>query len=112
MLFGIPRNDPRFQQATDEDIVADLLDAMYVEGERRRADALIGPERAHREAEGENGELHSGWFLKYSHLPARVPAEHSETAYTTTRAMDFMREAKANAANNGGQPWLVGSARA
>lgn len=48
----------------------------------------------------EHGKLHSGWFLKYSHLPARVPAEHSETAYTTGRAMDFMREA-------GDQPWLA-----
>jgi arylsulfatase A-like enzyme len=47
-----------------------------------------------------DGTLHSGWFLKYSHLPARVPAEHSETAYTTTRAMDFMREADE-------QPWLL-----
>ncbi len=48
----------------------------------------------------EHGGLHSGWYLKYSHLPARVPAEHSETAYTTNRAMDFMREA-------GSQPWLA-----
>jgi arylsulfatase A-like enzyme len=54
-----------------------------------------------------DGTLRSGWFLKYSHLPARVPAEHSETAYTTTRAMDFMREARAKAATNGGQPWLL-----
>ncbi|GAB4038748.1 MAG: alkaline phosphatase family protein [Rubrivivax sp.] len=47
-----------------------------------------------------DGKAHSGWFLKYSHLPARVPAEHSETAYTTNRAMDFMREA-------GEGPWLL-----
>ena len=47
-----------------------------------------------------DGTLHSGWFLKYSHLPARVPAAHSETAYTTGRAMDFMREA-------GEQPWVL-----
>ena len=48
----------------------------------------------------EQGGQHSGWYLKYSHLPARVPAEHSETAYTTNRAMDFMRDA-------GDQPWLA-----
>ena len=48
----------------------------------------------------EHGGLHSGWYLKYSHLPARVPAEHSETAYTINRAMDFIREA-------GSQPWLA-----
>jgi arylsulfatase A-like enzyme len=47
-----------------------------------------------------DGSLHSGWYLKYSNLPARIPAEHSETAYTTGRAMDFMREA-------GDQPWLA-----
>lgn len=46
------------------------------------------------------GRHRSGWFLKYSHLPARVPAEHSETAYTTGRAMDFIREA-------GERPWLA-----
>lgn len=46
------------------------------------------------------GQPHSGWFLSYSHLPARVPAEHSETAYTTGRAIDFMAEA-------GDQPWLA-----
>lgn len=46
------------------------------------------------------GRLHSGWFLKYSHLPARIPNEHSETPYTTRRAMDFLREA-------GDQPWVL-----
>lgn len=47
-----------------------------------------------------DGTLRSGWFLKYSDLPARVPEEHSETPYTTRRAMDFMREA-------GDEPWLL-----
>jgi len=47
-----------------------------------------------------DGTLRSGWFLKYSHLPARVPDEHSETAYTTDRAIDFIRGA-------GRQPWLL-----
>jgi arylsulfatase A-like enzyme len=47
-----------------------------------------------------DGTLRSGWFLKYSHLPARVPDEHSETAYTTDRAMDFIRSA-------GRDPWLL-----
>ncbi len=50
-----------------------------------------------------DGTPRSGWFLKYSHLPARVPAEHSETAYTTKRAMDFMREA----AQRPDEPWLL-----
>jgi arylsulfatase A-like enzyme len=48
----------------------------------------------------DKGQLHSGWFLKYSHWPARIPNEHSETPYTTRRAMDFIREA-------GEQPWVA-----
>ena len=51
-------------------------------------------------AEGPNGELLSGWYLKNSRLPARVPAEHSETAYITGRAIDFVREA-------GDDPWCL-----
>ncbi len=47
-----------------------------------------------------DGTLRSGWFLKYSHLPARIPNEHSETPYTTRRAMDFIRQA-------GSQPWVL-----
>ena len=50
-----------------------------------------------------DGTLRSGWYLKYSHLPARIPAEHSETAYTTTRAIDFITEAEAGE----GAPWLL-----
>lgn len=47
-----------------------------------------------------DGTLRSGWFLKYSNRPARVPDEHSETPYITRRAMDFIREA-------GDQPWCL-----
>lgn len=50
-----------------------------------------------------DGSHRSGWFLKYSDLPARVPEEHSETPYTTTRAMDFMRDAQ----TRGDQPWVL-----
>ena len=51
-------------------------------------------------AEGPNGELLSGWYLKNANLPARVPAEHSETAYITGRAIDFITEA-------GDDPWCL-----
>jgi len=47
-----------------------------------------------------DGTLRSGWYLKYSHLPARIPNEHAETPYTTRRAIDFLRQA-------GEQPWLM-----
>ncbi|WP_434665626.1 alkaline phosphatase family protein [Paraburkholderia sp. A3BS-1L] len=48
----------------------------------------------------DDGTLRSGWFLKYSNRPARVPDGHSETPYITRRAMDFIREA-------GDQPWCL-----
>lgn len=50
-------------------------------------------------AEGPDGEVLSGWELKHSNLPARVKEEHSETAYMTMRARDFIDEM-------GDQPWL------
>jgi hypothetical protein len=34
-------------------------------------------------AEGENGEVLSGWHMRNAGLPARVAEEHSETVYTT-----------------------------
>ena len=48
-----------------------------------------------------DGELLSAWLLKNSRLAANVPEEHSETAYMTNRAMDFMREARTD-----GRPWM------
>ena len=50
-------------------------------------------------AEGDDGEILSGWLMRYDNLPARVPDEHSETPYMTQRAMDFIDKA-------GDQPWL------
>ncbi|MEP3296264.1 MAG: sulfatase-like hydrolase/transferase [Pseudoruegeria sp.] len=48
-----------------------------------------------------DGELLSAWLLKNSRLAANVPEEHSETAYMTNRAMDFMADAA-----KGDQPWV------
>ena len=39
-------------------------------------------------AEGPDGEVLSGWHMRYANLPARVAKEHSETAYMTDRAME------------------------
>ncbi|WP_170574888.1 alkaline phosphatase family protein [Ruegeria atlantica] len=50
-------------------------------------------------ADGPDGELLSGWHLKNSNLPARVKEEHSETAYMTMRAKEFIEEM-------GDAPWL------
>ncbi|MEP3275545.1 MAG: alkaline phosphatase family protein [Stappiaceae bacterium] len=49
--------------------------------------------------EGPDGEVLSGWYLKNSNLPARVSEEHSETAYMTMRAQQFIEE-------TGDTPWL------
>jgi len=48
-----------------------------------------------------DGERLSAWLLKNSRLEANVPEEHSETAYMTNRAMDFMRDARED-----GRPWM------
>jgi arylsulfatase A-like enzyme len=49
--------------------------------------------------EDADGNLQNGWLLQHSDKPARVPEEHSETAYMTNRAMAFMEDA-------GNDPWL------
>ncbi len=48
-----------------------------------------------------DGELMSAWLLKNSRLAANIPEEHSETAYMTNRAMEFMEGAQAD-----GRPWM------
>jgi arylsulfatase A-like enzyme len=50
-------------------------------------------------AEDGDGSLLSGWLLKHADKPARVPEEHSETPYLTTRGIDFIKGA-------GDRPWL------
>lgn len=48
----------------------------------------------------EAGNVLSGWLMRNAAAPAVVADAHSETAYMTNRAMDFMREAE-------GTPWLL-----
>ena len=50
--------------------------------------------------EGDNGEVLSGWSMRNARKPARVREEHSETAYMTNRALDFITEADE-------QPWCL-----
>ncbi len=47
-----------------------------------------------------DGNLHSGWRLRSSKYPAAINEEHSETAFITQRAMDFM-------AQTTDQPWCL-----
>jgi arylsulfatase A-like enzyme len=50
--------------------------------------------------EDENGHALSGWKMRNARLPARVREEHSETAYTTDVALDFL-------ARQGDDPWVL-----
>ncbi len=47
-----------------------------------------------------DGNLHSGWQLRSARYPAAIREEHSETAFTTQRAMDFMEQ-------TADQPWCL-----
>ena len=38
----------------------------------------------------EQGKIVSGWQMRNAHLAARVPEEHSETAFTTNRAIEYL----------------------
>jgi arylsulfatase A-like enzyme len=48
----------------------------------------------------ENGEFANGWLLRNAHLAARVDRKHSETAYMTDCALDFIR-------GKGDEPWVL-----
>jgi arylsulfatase A-like enzyme len=50
--------------------------------------------------QGPDGRPLSGWKMRHARLPARVREEHSETAYTTDLAIDFM-------ARQGDAPWVL-----
>lgn len=39
---------------------------------------------------GDDGEVLSGWSMRHAGRPARVREEHSETAYMTDRALEFL----------------------
>ena len=43
---------------------------------------------------GPNGDLLSGWKLRNSNKQARIPEKHSETAFMTNRAIEFIKESK------------------
>lgn len=47
-----------------------------------------------------SGAVLSGWHMRYADLPARVEESHSETAYTTDRALQFI-------AAQGDAPWCL-----
>ena len=48
-------------------------------------------------AMGENGEILSGWEMQHAHRPARIHRDHSETAFTTNKAIAFMDDNRTTA---------------
>lgn len=50
-------------------------------------------------AVGPDGDFRSGWTLENAPFAARVPKEHSETAWLTTRGIEYIE-------TQGDQPWL------
>ena len=51
-------------------------------------------------AEGPDGEILSGWHMRNAKFPTRVEEKHSETAYMTDRALEFIKQA-------GDEPWCA-----
>ena len=47
-----------------------------------------------------SGAIVSGWDMRHAGLPSRVAEAHSETAYTTDRALEFIR-------GQGDRPWAL-----
>jgi len=91
--------------------VWDRLDGLHPTGEKvpshyndhLRALGYGGPnpwEQWANSAEGDDGEILSGWLYEHADKPARLAEEESETPYTTTRAIEFMEQA-------GHQPWCL-----
>lgn len=82
----------------DENASADLAYNAYL-----RAHGMDGTNPWHAWANSgidAYGRVASGWYLRNATLPARVPDEHSESAFTTDRAIDFIRE-------QGDRPWFL-----
>jgi arylsulfatase A-like enzyme len=58
------------------------------------------PWSEHVIAMDDNGRVVSGWQMRNVHLPSRVREEHSETAYLTNLALDWIRA-------QGEAPWVL-----
>ena len=88
----VERYDGHVEPASDSPYRQYLLDRGY-DSDRPWSDFVIG-------SEGSDGSFASGWLLRNATLPARVRAEDSETAYLTTRALEFIGAM-------GDQPWAL-----
>jgi arylsulfatase A-like enzyme len=88
----IERYDGHVEPPLDSPYRTYLLERGY-RSERPWTDFVIG-------SDGLDGTFASGWLLRNATLPARVRAEDSESAYLTTRAIDYVR-------TMGERPWAL-----
>ncbi|MEZ5652484.1 MAG: sulfatase-like hydrolase/transferase [Burkholderiaceae bacterium] len=88
----IERYDGHFEPASDS-AYRHYLIAQGYDSDRPWTDYVIG-------SLDDGGEPASGWLLRNATLPARVRAEDSETAYLTTRAIDWIT-------SQGDSPWAL-----
>jgi len=72
----------------------------YADWLRARGYASADPWTDFVIAADDGGRAVSGWRLRHAHLPSRVAEEHSETAYMTGVALDWIRE-------QGARPWVL-----
>jgi len=88
----VERYDGHFELEADSPYRKYLIERGYA-SERPWTDYVIG-------SIAPDGSFASGWLLRNAALPARVRAEDSETAYLTSRAIDFIDA-------QGDQPWML-----
>lgn len=88
----VERYDGHFELAPDSPYRQYLLEHGY-RSEKPWTDFVIG-------SDGPDGETADGWYMRNAPLPARVEARHSETAYLTSRAIDFIER-------QGSKPWAL-----
>jgi arylsulfatase A-like enzyme len=92
--------------------VWDRLDGLHPDGARRpshyddylKALDYPGPnpwQQWANSAQGDDEELLSGWLMSHADKPARIREPDSESAYITTRAMEFIETAGES------QPWCL-----
>ncbi len=88
----IDRHDGHHEEAAEDGYSAYLREKGY-DSREPWTDYVIS-------AIDERGQVVSGWHMRNVHLPARVAEPHSETAYMTDQAIDFMRR-------QGSRPWVL-----
>ncbi|HYF20267.1 MAG TPA: sulfatase-like hydrolase/transferase [Ramlibacter sp.] len=88
----VERYDGHFEPAEGSPYRRYLLERGY-RSEQPWTDFVIG-------SKAPDGSVASGWYLRNASLPAQVEARDSETAYLTSRAIDYVEQ-------QGERPWVL-----